>query len=194
MDENRDVLRGEALSRRSSLSRADCHSWSHSIQTKALKFPQYLAARFLALYSPIQNEVGTEAILEDALATGKRVFFPKLNRRNGAEFVQITSKAEFVVGRFGIAEPVGTNAISLVDHAGLVVFVPGLLFDRRGYRLGRGGGWYDRALAQLGNRGFFIGLAYEVQVVDCLPAETWDQRVHCVITENRLIDCGMMPL
>ena len=68
MEENRDVLRGAALSRRNSLSPANCHLWSRSIQTKALKLPQYLAARAVALYSSAQNEVDTEAILEDALA------------------------------------------------------------------------------------------------------------------------------
>ncbi|HEV8723237.1 MAG TPA: 5-formyltetrahydrofolate cyclo-ligase [Candidatus Binatia bacterium] len=190
MEENRDVLRGAAISQRNSLSRANCQSWSRAIQAKALRLPQYLAARSVALYSPVQNEVETEAILEDALGVGKQVFFPKLHRRDGAEFVQVISKRDLVAGRFGIAESAGTNVLSLEDCANLAVFIPGVLFDRQGHRLGRGGGWYDRALAQLGNRGFFIGLAYEIQVVDSLPAASWDQRVHYVITENRIIDCG----
>jgi 5-formyltetrahydrofolate cyclo-ligase len=190
MEENRDVLRGAAISQRNSLSRANCQSWSRAIQAKALRLPQYLAARSVALYSPVQNEVETEAILEDALGAGKQVFFPKLHRRDGAEFVQVISKRDLVAGRFGIAEPSGTNVLSLGDCVNLAVFIPGVLFGRQGHRLGRGGGWYDRALAQLGNRGFFIGLAYEIQVVDSLPAASWDQRVHYVITENRIIDCG----
>jgi 5-formyltetrahydrofolate cyclo-ligase len=194
MEENRDVLRGAAMSRRRSLSRANCRSWSRSIQTKALKLPHYLAARSVALYSPVQNEVETEVILEHALTAGKQVFFPKLNRRDGTEFGQVTSKAELAGGRFGIAEPAGTNVLELSDGARLVVFIPGVLFDNRGHRLGRGGGWYDRALAEFGNRGFFIGLAYEVQIVDRLPEESWDQRVHYVITESRLIDCGLRSL
>jgi 5-formyltetrahydrofolate cyclo-ligase len=190
MEENRDVLRGAAISQRNSLSRANCQSWSRAIQAKALKLPQYLAARSVALYSPVQNEVETEAILEDALGVRKQVFFPKLHRRDGPEFVLVISKRDLVAGRFGIAEPAGTNVLSLEDCDNLAVFIPGLLFDRQGHRLGRGGGWYDRALAQLGNRGFFIGLAYEIQVVDSLPAASWDQEVHYVITENRIIDCG----
>jgi 5-formyltetrahydrofolate cyclo-ligase len=54
----------------------------------------------------------------------------------------------------------------------------------------RGGGWYDRVLSGLGNRGFFVGLAYECQLVDDLPAESWDQKVHLLITEKNQIDCG----
>jgi 5-formyltetrahydrofolate cyclo-ligase len=191
VEENRDVLRKAAMSRRNSLSRANCRSWSSSIQARALELPQYLAARAVALYSPVQNEVATEAILEDALLAGKQVFFPKLHRRDGAEFARVTSKDELAIGRFGIAEPAGTNGLALVDVAPMIVFIPGVLFDNRGHRLGRGGGWYDRALAQFGNRGFFVGLAYEVQIVERLPEQSWDQRVHYVITENRLIDCGM---
>ena len=191
MEENRDVLRRAAMSRRRSLSPANCRSWSEAIQTRALELRQYLDARSVALYSAVQNEVETEAILEDALRAGKHVFFPKFNRRDGAEFAQVTSKDELASGRFGIAEPAGTNALALVDGACAIVFIPGVLFDNRGHRLGRGGGWYDRALAQFGNRGFFVGLAYEVQIVDRLPEQSWDQRVHYVITENRLIDCGM---
>jgi len=192
MEENRDVLRGAALSRRNSLSQANCHLWSDSIQAKALKLPQYLAARSVALYSPVHNEVDTEAILENALAAGKQVYFPRLNRGDRAEFVQVFSRADLFVRRFGIAEPAGTNVLSLEDSAGLSVFIPGVLFDRRGHRLGRGGGWYDRALAQFGNRGVFIGLAYEIQIVESVPVESWDQKVHYVITENRVIDCASM--
>jgi 5-formyltetrahydrofolate cyclo-ligase len=192
MEENREVLRGTALSRRNSLSRANCQLWSRSIQARALKLPQYLAARSIALYSASQNEVDTGTILDDALAAGRQVYFPKVSRRGVPEFVQIFSPGDLVVGRFGIAEPTGLNVLSPEDCGGLTVFVPGVLFDRRGHRLGRGGGWYDRALAQFGNRGFFIGLAYEIQIVESLPVESWDQTVHYVITENKVIDCASM--
>src|SRR5919108_1920805 len=101
MEESRDVLRGAALSRRNSLSPANCHLWSRSIQTKALKLREYLAARSVALYSSAHNEVDTEAILEDALATGRQVYFPRLNQRNRPEFVQIFSKADLTAGRGG---------------------------------------------------------------------------------------------
>jgi len=56
--------------------------------------------------------------------------------------------------------------------------------------LGRGGGWYDRALAQIGARGLFIGLAYEFQVVEQVPEEPWDHPVDYIVTQNRLIQCG----
>lgn len=189
MEKDRSVLRREALSRRGSLSPATCRGWSDLVQSRALSFPQYLAASSVLLYHPIQNEVETEAILENALAAGKKVFYPKLGEQDAPAFVQIFSHTEFLPGRFGIREPMGDIFLSPGDGDRLTVFVPGLLFDHDGHRLGRGGGWYDRALHRLGERGTFVGLAYEIQIVNDLPTESWDQKVHYVITENRVIDC-----
>jgi 5-formyltetrahydrofolate cyclo-ligase len=79
------------------------------------------------------------------------------------------------------------------DEEGLIVFVPGLAFDLHGNRLGRGKGWYDRALASLGGQARFIALAFEFQIVDEVPTDSWDRKVHHIITERRIIDCGDLP-
>jgi len=189
-EESRHSLRDAALVRRRTLAAVDCLSWSCSIQWTALKLVEYRSARAVALYSPVQNEVDTSAILSDALKLGKKVFYPKLSLTGITGFARIRSVAELVAGRYGILEPVGSEVLALADGDGLIVFIPGLLFDRQGNRLGRGGGWYDRALTGLGHRGFFVGLAYECQLVENLPAESWDQRVHWLITEKNQIDCG----
>ena len=73
------------------------------------------------------------------------------------------------------------------------MFVPGVAFDCAGNRLGRGAGWYDRLLANLGSKKFAIGLAYEFQIVDAVPAQPWDCRVNLILTEKRAIDCGALP-
>jgi 5-formyltetrahydrofolate cyclo-ligase len=96
-------------------------------------------------------------------------------------------------GPHGILEPVGHEVLARGGGDDLIVFLPGLLFDRQGNRLGRGGGWYDRTLHELGDWGCFVGLAYEFQLVDALPAQGWDQRVHVIITENNQIECGRAP-
>ena len=192
LEESKNVLRRTMVSRRRSLPSARCRLWSRSIQLAALEFSQYLAARKVALYSPVENEVGTDVILTDALENGKMVFYPKTDNGDSPWFFQISSSAELRVGRTKIPEPLGTNALSLEDRGSaqdLIVFVPGVAFDLRGYRLGRGRGWYDRVLATLKGRGIFIGLAYECQIVDRLATETWDQQVQYVITEKRIVAC-----
>lgn len=190
LEARRQSLRDAARVRRRALALADRSSWSGSIQSTALKLVQYRSSRAVALYSPVENEVDTSAILSDALKLGKKVFYPKLSLAGMAGFARIRSAAELVAGRYGILEPAESEALAPADGEGLIVFIPGLLFDRQGNRLGRGGGWYDRVLNGLGNRGWFVGLAYEFQLVDALPAEIWDHRVHLILTEKNQIDCG----
>ena len=193
MEENRSVLRHWALSRRGSLSPANCREWSRLAQARAVKLPQYLTADFVVLYSPVQNEVETEVLRDQGLVEGKKVFYPKLAEQDAPVFVRIYSHADLLPGQFGIPEPVGPASLLPADCDRLAVFIPGVLFDHHGYRLGRGGGWYDRALSRLGNRGVFVGLAYEIQIVESLPTESWDQKVQYIITEDRVIDCGKKP-
>ena len=193
MEETRHGLRSAALKRRSALPLATCLSWSRSIQAKVLELPQYLAAPSVALYCAIRNEVETRAIMEDALRRQKKVFCPKIRGDDPALFVRVFSIADLVAGPRGAAEPAGDVPLSDADCQDLMVIVPGVLFDDRGNRLGRGGGWYDRALQRLNDKGIFVGLAYEFQVVTRVPAELWDQKVHYVITESRVIDCGVLP-
>jgi len=193
MAESRDKLRRATISHRRALAQADCLAWSHSIQAKAIALSHYRAAPYIALYSPVENEVATQVILDDALSSGKMVFYPKLNSTGSSDFARVRSIEDFVDGGFGIPEPAGSDSIPLGESGNLVVFVPGVLFDRYGNRLGRGGGWYDRVLNKLGSHGIFVGLAYEFQLVDSLAAKSWDQRVHFIITEKFVIDCGSTP-
>jgi 5-formyltetrahydrofolate cyclo-ligase len=102
---------------------------------------------------------------------------------------RVFSPIQLVAGRFGVLEPDFGQPMIETDQKSLVVFVPGVVFDCCGNRLGRGDGWYDRLLARL--RGIFIGLAYEFQLVERLAAEKWDRKVQYIITEKRVIDCGI---
>ena len=187
-------MRSAVLSRRDSLAPADSLRWSSLIQAQALELPQYLAARSVGLYSPVQNEVDTGVIQTHGLGNNKKVFYPKTSKVDGPGFYRIFSPTELVRGRFPVPEPCEVHPLSAADEEDLVVFVPGVVFDRYGNRLGRGGGWYDRNLAPLNDYGVFVGLAYEFQVVQNLAAEKWDCKVHFVITEKRVIDCGVRPM
>ena len=107
--------------------------------------------------------------------------------------IRIGSAAECSPGRFGIPEPTGEERLAGRDRKELVVFVPGVAFDLRGNRLGRGKGWYDRLIKKELGEATLIALAYDFQIVDTVPAEEWDQRVHYVVTERSAVDCRRMP-
>ena len=194
MEETRNRLRSAALKRRGTLDPAICRSWSRSIQAKILDLPQYRAARSVAAYLALGNEVDTGVIIEHALGHDKKVFVPEPGREEPGVFVQVLSSEDHLRRLPGTARSARTTELTGAARDSLIVIVPGVLFDCHGHRLGRGGGWYDRALRSLGARGVYVGLAYEFQLIDSVPAEPWDERVHYVITESRVIDCGESPL
>ena len=193
LEETRNELRRAVSKRRSTLPAATYLSWSRVIQAKVLELPQYIAARSIALYCAMRNEVETWAIMNHALGQKKKVFCPKPSADHPPVFVQVFSKPNLLSESLRRAEPEGGVLLTPEDCEGAMVIVPGVVFDVHGNRLGRGGGWYDRALAWFGNRGVFVGLAYEFQVVDRVPVQPWDKKVQYVITESRVIDCGVMP-
>jgi 5-formyltetrahydrofolate cyclo-ligase len=194
MREKKRSLRAAALAQRSLLSRSESIARSRLIQARVLQFPPYLLSRSLALYNPIQNEVETVAIRDHALVTRKNVFFPRFGPKDSLELIRIGSASEFSPGRFGILEPTGEERLAGRDREELVVFVPGVAFDLHGHRLGRGKGWYDRLIKKDLGEATVVGLAYDFQIVEAVPAEEWDQKVHYVITERSVVDCRRMPM
>lgn len=190
MREKKHHLRARALLKRESLSSSELRLWSHLIQERVLHFSPYLISSSVALYSPIGNEVGTKEIRDHALSAGKRVFYPKSGKGENWDLIRVESAEELRVGRYGILEPIGDRIMTKQDQEGSVVFVPGLAFDLQGNRLGRGKGCYDRVLEKLGEEAKFVALAYDFQIVEEVPVEVWDRRVHQIITERRIIDCG----
>ena len=193
MGNSKNTLRTRASHLRDSLSASEIILKSRRIQETVLRFPPYLRSRAVALYSPTGNEVATEEIREHALKTGKKLFYPKLGAEADLRLVQVKGQGDLRPGRYGILEPTGDRIMTKQDEEGLVVLVPGLAFDLSGNRLGRGKGWYDRVIAALGEGVRLVALAFEFQIVEELPAEMWDQKVHHIITERRVVDCGNLP-
>lgn len=193
MYESKTALRVALLSQRNSLSTEKADSWSRSIQARLLETPLYQSASAIALYSSVQNEAATEKIRDHSLRSGKRVVYPRLVPNRSLEFVEIESATELVCGKLGIAEPVGDKVLSYSGELDLLLIVPGVAFDPKGNRLGRGQAWYDRVIRQWGSRATPVGLAYEFQIIDRVPVDPWDEKVLFISTQERFIDCQRMP-
>ncbi len=189
LEESKNDLRRVFLSRRKTHAPAECRAWSRAIQAQAIRLPQYLSAEAVALYSPIENEVETAAIAADARERKKRIFYPKIRGEKEPVFHEVASPRELRAGRFNILEPAAGAPMPRAALQNSIVFVPGVAFDPHGHRIGRGGGWYDRLLGQLAEGAVFVGLAFEFQLVEKLTVERWDQGVHWIITEKRIIGC-----
>jgi 5-formyltetrahydrofolate cyclo-ligase len=146
--------------------------------------PQAPAA--IVLYSALANEVSTDTILDDAIAAGRAIFYPRLSRaRRTLSLAKVESRSELAPGAYGILEP-ETPSIDTASLPPCVVVVPGVAFTVRGERMGRGGGHYDRLMAELPPHAITVGLAYSFQLLDHLPQSGWDRRLNFVVTESAI--------
>ncbi len=151
--------------------------------------PGYAAAHTVLLYvSAFAEEINTRSFFLHALAAGKRVLCPRVQRQdNRMRLFQITSpSANLEPGILGIPEPRDDCALvaaAEVDWA----LIPGLAFDYRCYRLGRGGGHYDRLLPGMRPDASCWALGFDCQVAPELPIEPHDVPIDGVATPRRII-------
>ena len=144
------------------------------------------SAATVALYAPMGAEVDTRPLSERAAAEGKRIAWPFLEPGALALRFGSCEVADLVGGPLGTREPPRLAAPVALAEIDLVV-VPGVAFDARGRRLGRGRGHYDATLSLLPSRAERVGLAFELQLVPAVPAEAHDAPLDAVVTEQRLI-------
>lgn len=162
---------------------------SHSVVVQRLLLDsiEYAQAKTIVLYAAKDNEVETYMILADALATGRRVLFPKvLREKRELSLVKVDSRSELVAGAFGVQEPTGTEIVLVTDLGQALICVPGLAFSPSGHRVGRGGGYYDRLLTAAGLPARSAGLAFSFQVLDRLPQSPTDWRLNLIVSESAL--------
>jgi 5-formyltetrahydrofolate cyclo-ligase len=193
MAETKAILRTQVSHLRDSLPRSDVVHKSGLIQARALAFLPYRQCSAVALYSSIANEVATDDVRDHALKSGKKIFYPKFGAGRDLHLARLKDRDDLKPGRYGILEPSTNEFLTRVGAERLVVFVPGLAFDLFGNRLGRGQGGYDRLLAALHESVMTVGLAYELQIVDEIPTDTWDRKVRHILTERRVIDWRDIP-
>ena len=159
---------------------------SQAIHARLLTVPEFaVAGTILSYVSSKDNEVDTKALIERLLARGKKVLVPATQADHEMIWCELYSLDELAPSTFGILEPRQEcrRPAPPPDHA--VVVVPGIAFARNGHRLGYGGGYFDRFLA--GFKGFKIGLAYDCQVLERLPADELDVPLNMVVTETQTI-------
>jgi len=158
-----------------------------AIYEQVVAWSVFQVAHCVACYVSMDNEVDTHRLIASALKMGKQVCVPVTRAKGVMHFQEIFGLDELRPIRFGLLEPVyQAEKVVGPDDLDLVV-VPGIAFDRQGNRLGFGGGFYDRFLAQCAATR--VGLAYAFQVVDAVPTKGHDIRMDGLITEHEVILC-----
>ncbi|MDR2178628.1 MAG: 5-formyltetrahydrofolate cyclo-ligase [Treponema sp.] len=201
----KSLLRRIIKKRLSLLSPGDFRTQGEAAAVLLRKSPLWTRYGTIFLFLSLPDEIDTRPLLETALDAGKRIFAPRIepceNGRGCMKFYRVFSReipcpvpAAFPgtepglgAGPFGIREPPPVEPPGPADFPALIL-VPGLAFDARGRRLGRGGAYYDRFLAALEQGAGpakprrIIGLCMPCQLVRKVPVEHWDRRVDGVCT------------
>lgn len=149
----------------------------------------YKNANNVMIYVTLGKEVITPPIMDDLMARGKRVFVPLTVPKTKELIVSELKdfKNDLEEGHFGVLEP-KKEATRPVDPSILdLVIVPGVAFDRQGYRVGYGAGYYDRFLLRISEKATTIALAFDMQLIDKVPTEDFDMSVQHIITESQFI-------
>jgi 5-formyltetrahydrofolate cyclo-ligase len=177
-------LRAEAMRRRDAL--ADREQRSAAICERVVGLPSYVAARAIHCYLSMRSEVDTRPLIADALAHGKRVAVPVVIPKAGElshAWLESLAADALTPGVFGTFNPRNLRPAAPGDWD--LAIVPLLAFDRRGYRLGYGKGYYDRLLAV--SPSIKVGVGFADQEIDALPAEAHDVPLDWIITEREAI-------
>jgi 5-formyltetrahydrofolate cyclo-ligase len=174
---------------RQELAPADRTEWSRRITERLWTLEAFARAQRIVFYAATGDEVETLLLLHRWIEAGRKVILPRV-AGDGMSVVEVDRLEDLAPGYRGILEPRPGSGRMVAWEEVEVALVPGLAFDVHGNRLGRGGGHYDRALARMDPKAVKIGLAFDFQVVERLPAEARDMPVDLVVTETRVIEAG----
>ena len=179
--EEKAALRGEIKRRVAALSKEEIKRQSASACELAAGLIAFKNARTILSYRALPGECDPAELVKAAASMGKNVAYPVCSENGGLELYIPSDGSCFVKGAYGIAEPDRERSGRItIDQIDLII-VPGLAFGRDLYRLGRGGGYYDRLLN--GAAAFKLGLALKEQITERVPREAWDAKMDAVACE-----------
>jgi 5-formyltetrahydrofolate cyclo-ligase len=142
---------------------------SRIIWEKLVKRPEFARASTVLFYASFDGEVDTFEMMKQARELGKRIALPTIVRLQKDLIPTMMEEEDFEIGPYGVKQPKSLWGRSLDVNDIDLVIVPGVAFDKQNNRLGRGAGYYDRFLAKCPASLPVLGLAFDFQILDCLP-------------------------
>ena len=190
----KQALRQRIIAARDNLTPSLRAHSSNRIVAQLCDLATYKTACTVLGYLNFGSELASESWLRQAMADGKQVLLPRVNKASKhLDLFEVKDlDREVAVGAYGIREPIierckRFEALGEID----LVLMPGVAFDRTGGRLGYGGGYFDKLLAQLPHRPALIAGAFAMQVVAEIPQESTDHKLDWLVTENETIRCNL---
>ncbi len=156
------------------------------ISDNLLSFELYKKAKTVLFYAPLDDEINIDSCIEQALFDGKKVALPVCTDKYGnMKFYCINSFFDIKTGFFGVREPDTDICREIEDFSSSICIVPAIAYDKKGFRLGYGRGYYDRFLKNYTSHS--VGLCYNKLIKDELPIGEYDIPVDYIICENGII-------
>ncbi len=159
---------------------------SQQVQQRLLKNQELKKVKSIGLYAALKKEVYTEALFNLFTQQKVQVFFPRVKTKTELQWVKVQFIQDLQKGALGILEPKTGLSVEAINQIEALI-IPGLAFDLQGQRLGKGFGYYDRALKNYS--GLRIALAYDFQVFPEIPFEAHDEKMDIIITPSQEICC-----
>ena len=173
-------IRSKILKRLKTQKEEDRNRKSIFIKDKLLRNKVFKKAKIIMFYVAFGGEVKTEEMIREAKKIGKVICVPICKKdKETMQPAILKDHAKLKKGPYGVLEPVTTNLVKPEDLD--LIIVPGLAFDKKGNRLGRGKGCYDRFLIKLSKNTTSVGLAFDFQILSRIPTTSYDVSVKKVI-------------
>ena len=194
VDDKRMTLRAELRARRKALVASERIAAANGVADTLDQLADFLVDQRIAGYWAIDGELPLHVVVANLGRRGQHYCLPRITGQRQLSFVEWRSGSDLEANRYGIPEPVCTASDLIPAQAIDIVLLPLLGFDRRGYRIGYGGGYYDASFAFLGERSeagspLLVGVGYAAQQVASIEPAAWDVRMDYIATEKELIDC-----
>lgn len=176
------LKQGQLLSS-NSIKKINC-----KIQRTALDVIDIKESKNTLLYFPYRNEISIDIIIKELLKYSNNIYMPRIVSENTLKFNKFLECERLEKNKFGINEIINEDYIN--PESFNTMFIPFVGIDINGYRLGYGGGFFDRTLKKLKskkNKPLFIGLGYDYQILDEAFGESHDIKYDLIITESRIL-------
>lgn len=184
--QRKEQIRSQAKKYRLGLDEERKRQLDNILQKNFIASAFYRDSALLLAFMSKDIEVSTELIIKTSLSQGKALALPRCRENSQMDFYLVSDLSQLEKGSYGLLEPNPEKCPLVKDFAGSVCLVPGLVFDREGYRIGFGKGYYDRFLTDY--QGITVGICYGKCIEDKLPRGYFDRPVDGVITEKYTMD------
>ncbi|HKL11318.1 MAG TPA: 5-formyltetrahydrofolate cyclo-ligase [Clostridia bacterium] len=191
----KEDLRKTILSKRDNMCASDNKRLSGTICRSLIALSPYEASKTVMCFLSFRSEVDTNIIIKNILDSGKRLVVPVADiKTKSLKLSYVKNMGDLVPGAYGILEPSPSAFREASPEDIDLVLVPGACFNLKGYRIGYGGGYYDRFLPKIRKDALSLGLCFDFQIVSSIKPEKHDIPVDIVLTEKRMIKTKALSL